>query len=100
MDKLTTPVAFSFQIYSRKLLKTLYLFASPDAVNLIANVSVTEKTRHFSARSSQDRNWRRFFCSLRKLCVALRPCGPVTFLEPFTAKTQSDAEFTQRIVET
>jgi len=56
MDKLTTPVALSFQIYARKLLKTLYLFASLDPVILNANVSVTEKTRHSSVLSSQERN--------------------------------------------
>ena len=56
MDKVTTPVAFSFQFNPRKLLKTLYLFTSHDPVNLNASVIMTEKTRHFSARPSQDRN--------------------------------------------
>jgi len=56
MDKLTTAVANSFQIYACKLLKTLYLFTSLDPVNLNANVSVTQKTRHSSASSSQDRD--------------------------------------------
>ena len=54
--QLTTAVANSFQIYACKLLKTLYLFASLDPVNLNANVSVTEKTRHSSARLSRYRN--------------------------------------------
>src|SRR5690242_5218990 len=54
---ITKPVANPFQFYGCKSLKTLYLFASLDPVNLNANVSVTEKTGHSPARLSQDRDY-------------------------------------------
>jgi len=52
----TYAVALSFQFCDCKLLKTLYLFASLGPVILNALVMVTEKTRHFSPLTSQDRN--------------------------------------------
>src|SRR6185437_2852972 len=69
--QVTLPVANPFQFYGCKLLKTLYLFASLDPVNLNTKVSVTEKTRHSSARLSQDRNSSADFAEYTDLFVQL-----------------------------
>ena len=56
MDELRGPLPFRFNFYVCKFLQTMYLFAPLDPVILNVIVIVTEKRRHYSRRSSQDRN--------------------------------------------
>jgi len=68
--QVTLPVANPFQFYGCKLLKTLYLFASLDPVNLNTKVSVTEKTRHSSRPLVPESTLIRRFRRVRRLIFA------------------------------
>ena len=46
MEESTRAVAFLFRFYGCKLLYLMYLFASPDPVDLKDSVMLTNKIRH------------------------------------------------------